>query len=55
MDIIVAAALQLEGYAEGEVSCGAGVEVEDEHLGRLRHDGLNLDGVDQGLRKGCCL
>ena len=52
VDEIVAAAAEFEGDLEVEIGCGALVEIEDENGRGFSHNGLELDGVDEGLGEG---
>jgi hypothetical protein len=52
VDEIVTLDAKVEGNVEGEVGGGAGVEIEGEDGGRVGDDGLELDGVDEGLGEG---
>lgn len=49
---VVAAGVKGEGGGEGKVGNGAGVQVEGEDSGGVGDNGLDLDGVDEGLGEG---
>lgn len=49
VDEVVALGRQGEGGVEGEVGGGAGVEVEGEDGDGVGDDGLEVNGVDEGL------
>lgn len=52
VDKVVALAAEREVGAESQVLGLAGVEVEGQNVGRVGDDGLELDGVDEGLGEG---
>jgi hypothetical protein len=52
VDVVGAAHGEGEGELEGEVCDGAGVEVDGDDRGGVGDDGLELDGVDEGLGEG---
>jgi hypothetical protein len=52
VDVVGAAHGEGEGELEGEVRDGAGVEVDGDDGGGVGDDGLELDGVDEGLGEG---
>ena len=52
VDEVGASGLELVGEAEGEVFHGALVQVEGYDGGRVGNDGLEVDGVDEGLGHG---
>lgn len=52
VDVVGAADWEGEGELEGEVCDGAGVEVDGDDRSRVGDDGLELDGVDEGLGEG---
>jgi hypothetical protein len=52
VDVVGAAHGKGEGELEGEVRDGAGVEVDGDDRGGVGDDGLELDGVDEGLGEG---
>lgn len=49
VDEVVAASDKIEGAAEGEIGGCALVKVEGENARGVCYDGLDLDGVDEGL------
>jgi hypothetical protein len=52
VDVVGAAHGEGEGELEGEVRDGASVQVDGNDRGRVGDDGLELDGVDEGLGEG---
>lgn len=48
---IVAAHVEGEGRREGEISRGAGVQVELKDSGGVSDHGFYFDGVDEGFRE----
>jgi hypothetical protein len=52
VDVVGAAHGEREGQLEGEVRDGAGVKVDGNDSGGVGDDGLELDGVDEGLGEG---
>ena len=55
VDEIIALGFQLEVAGEGEVGGGAGVQVKSQDQGRVSDDGLEVDGVDEGLGESSLL
>lgn len=49
VDEVIATAVESEWVGESEISGCAGVEIEGYDGGRIGHNGLDLDGVDEGL------
>jgi hypothetical protein len=52
VDVVGAAHGEGERELEGEVRDGASVQVDGNDRGRVGDDGLELDGVDEGLGEG---
>lgn len=44
---IIASAGELEWYREGEISCGAGVEIKSQDCSGVSHGRLDFDGIDK--------
>lgn len=49
VDEVVTLDVQLKVGGEGQVGDGASVEIEGEDRGRVGNDGLDVDGINEGL------